>query len=282
MVRGRTLQIVIVAALAGLVACLALLSPGNRGPVSPQGGPPRAAREAAMVSDLAGGPERDNRVLGEFDLARIYPDLVLRQGRAGRKTVALTFDDGPDNQYTPQVLDALARKGVKATFFLIGKRLPEAPAVVNRMISEGHAVGNHTFSHPNVVRFTPEEISSEIVRGDEALRRFGVKRSGMFRPPYGAINVSSVEAIAAAGYRLYLWSVDSLDWRGLTAQQVVQNVVPLAADGSVILMHSAGGPGEDLSGTVQALPVIIDQLRAMGFTFATIPEMFPAGPGQAG
>ncbi|NPV69813.1 MAG: polysaccharide deacetylase family protein [Firmicutes bacterium] len=280
MIRSNSLRAIILAALVGLLAYFALSRPAIPGlpgtpRINPPAGLPPSGSPQVGVSPLAGGHERDNRVLGEFDLARIYPDRVLRQGDVKQNLVALTFDDGPDTQFTPQILDALAQKGVRATFFLIGKRLSEAPAVVGRIIAEGHAVGNHTYNHPNVMRFTADEISSEIASAGEALRRFGVRRTDMFRPPYGAVHVSSVESLANSGYRLYLWSVDSLDWRGLNSQQVIDNVVPLVANGSVILMHSAGGPGEDLSGTVQALPVIIDQLRAKGYRFVTLTEMFP-------
>ncbi len=245
-------------------------------PGAPSPAPQPSPSPQAGISDLAGGRERDNRVLGEFDLARLFPDNVLRQGNVKQKTVALTFDDGPDNHYTPQILDILAQKGVRATFFLIGKRLTEAPQVVRRIIADGHDIGNHTFNHPNITLFTYREIDSELRTADRELERFGVKRSGMFRPPYGAVGVSSVEPLRSSGYKLYLWSVDSLDWRGLTREQVINNVVHYAANGSVVLFHSAGGPGEDLSGTVAALPAIIDDLHAKGFRFVTLREMFPA------
>ncbi|MCR4397786.1 MAG: polysaccharide deacetylase family protein [Firmicutes bacterium] len=261
----------VVVAIASVVfAVLAYLSAGGLRRAVPPTSPP-----GSSASGLAGGSERDNRVLGEIDLARLFPDLVLRQGDVAAKNVALTFDDGPDKQYTPQILDVLARKGVRATFFLIGNRLAESPEVVRRILAEGHAVGNHTYSHPNITTFTAQDIERELRTADREMSRFGARVTGMFRPPYGAVGVSSVEPLARAGYSLCLWTVDSLDWRGLTREQVINNVLPLVANGSVILFHSAGGPGEDLSGTVGALPVVIDDLRAKGFKFVTLPEMFP-------
>lgn len=276
MSRSDRLKIAVFSIAIALLAYFHITRPPATVPRRPA--PELPAPEAEVgVSSLGGGLERDNRVLGEFDLARVFPNLVLRQGDVKTKTVALTFDDGPDRQYTPKILDVLAQKGVRATFFLIGKRLNDAPEVVRRIVSEGHDVGNHTHTHPNVTAFTGAEIESEIKTADRELEKFGVKKTGMFRPPYGAVGVSSVEHLAGAGYKLYLWSVDSLDWRGLKREQVINNVLPLTANGAVILFHSAGGPGEDLSGTVEALPMIIDELTAKGFRFVTLREMFPPG-----
>ncbi len=260
----------VVLAVAATQMGVRLRRPAN--PVQPQQPGPEV-----NVSDLAGGNERDMRILGEFDLARLFPKLVLRQGDVSRKIVALTFDDGPDTVYTPKILDILASKGVPATFFLIGKRLSEAPDIVRRIVAEGHSVGNHTFNHPNMTTYSQDDLNKEVLQTDAALSRLGVKKTDMFRPPYGGIQAGSIETIGKAGYRLYLWSVDSLDWRGLNRQQVLDNVVPYSTNGAVILMHSAGGPGENLSGTVEALPIIIDQLKANGFRFVTLTEMFPPG-----
>ena len=263
------------AALAVGLAILAYAAAARPGPFARPTPAPKTEQGTVGSSELGGGPEKSNRVLGEFDLARLFPEIVLRQGEPRRKTVALTFDDGPDGTFTPRILDVLANKGVKGTFFLVGKRLDEHPEVVRRIVAEGHAVGNHTFSHMNITRFTLKEIEDEVRRADQALSKYGIELRGMFRPPYGAVDVSSAEMLGKAGYRLCLWSVDSLDWRGLNRDQVIGNVVPLVGNGSVVLFHSAGGPGEDLTGTVEALPAIIDDLRAKGYEFVTIPEMFP-------
>ncbi|MGI6643978.1 MAG: polysaccharide deacetylase family protein [Bacillota bacterium] len=231
-------------------------------------------RDLSQVK-LRGGSERDNRLIGEADLARLYPDLILREARGQDKTVALTFDDGPDRVYTPLVLDVLREKGVRATFFLIGNRIEEYSDVVERIINEGHVVGNHTYTHPEIDKASGSLFKRELSLTEEALARFGLSGSGFFRPPYGAISPSLVEEAGNLGYRVAMWSVDSLDWRGLPKDQVIANVVPLVVPGSVVLQHSAGGPGEDLSGSVEALPEIIDTLRASGYRFVTLAEMFP-------
>ncbi len=238
-------------------------------------GPLAQARRNLSQVRLKGGSERDNRLLGEMDLARIYPDLILREAKGKDKVVALTFDDGPDRVYTPKVLDVLKQKDVLGSFFLIGNRVEEYPDVVERIINEGHVVGNHTYTHPEILKAGGNPFSKELSLTEEVFSKFGLSGSGFFRPPYGAISPSLVEEAGNLGYRVALWSVDSLDWRGLPKDRVVSNVVPLVAPGSVVLQHSAGGPGEDLSGSVQALPEIIDTLRASGYRFVTLAEMFP-------
>lgn len=225
---------------------------------------------------LAGGLEKDNRLLGEADLERLYPDIVLRQRKGNEKVIALTFDDGPDNVYTPAVLDVLKAKQVRATFFLIGNRIEEYAETTRRIIEEGHLIGNHTYSHPNTGKPLGQQLRAELERMEAALETFNVSSSYLFRPPYGALSAPAALEVANMGYRLALWSVDSLDWRGLTKEEVLNNIMTQIAPGRVILQHSAGGPGEDLSGSVLALSEVIDTLKQQGYTFLTMDEMFPA------
>lgn len=236
-------------------------------------GPEARQRRAFRPPPLSGGSEFDNRAIGEEDLERLYPHTVLRTGKGRGKTVALTFDDGPDKTYTPAVLDILSKKGVKATFFLIGERIKEEPEMVKRIVRDGHLIGNHTYSHPRLLKEGPG-LRDELSRTESALKPFGVTTNTLFRPPYGAANPSLVVEASNLGYRLALWSVDSLDWRGLSSAEVVRNIVNFVTPGAVILQHSAGGPGEDLSGSVAALPGIIDNLQAKGYRFVTLAEMF--------
>lgn len=119
---------------------------------------------------LKGGDERDNRAIGEIDLEKLYPGLVLRSSKGPEKIVALTFDDGPDKVYTPQVLDILREKGVRATFFLIGSRVDEDADVAKRIAEEGHSIGNHSYSHPKLTKASPL-LAQELERTKEADRK---------------------------------------------------------------------------------------------------------------
>lgn len=227
----------------------------------------------SQPSGLAGGSERDHRSIGEVDLEKLYPGTVLRRAKKPGKIVCLTFDDGPDTVYTTAVLDILKEKEVKATFFVIGKRVEENPEVAKRIAAEGHLLGNHTYSHPQLDKESPA-VEQEISKTEAALRKIGQSGNGLFRPAYGAANPSLVVQVANLGYKVAMWSVDSLDWRGLSASEVRRNVENYVFPGAVVLFHCAAGPGEDLSGSVSALPAIIDDLKAQGYTFVTMSEMF--------
>lgn len=256
--------------ITGIVAALLLAA------LAYYNSPDNRQRRAFIPPPLSGGSERDNRAIGELDLQRLFPGVILRMGKGPERLVALTFDDGPDRTYTPAVLDILRQKGVPATFFLVGKRIQEDPDVVWRIVNEGHLIGNHTYSHTRLLKQGPE-LALELSRMEDALKPFGVSAHALFRPPYGAANPSLVTQASNLGYKIALWSVDSLDWRGLSSAEVTRNILGPVAPGSVILQHSAGGPGEDLSGSVAALPRVIDDLQAKGYRFVTLSEMFNLG-----
>ncbi|MBZ4688719.1 MAG: polysaccharide deacetylase [Clostridiales bacterium] len=242
---------------------------------------PRIVSPQAMDEnmDLAGGPERKVRGFPKrkiLDLTSMFPDLFIDSGPREEKLVALTFDDGPDDIFTPQFLDVLKEKNVKATFFIIGKRAEGFPEVMKRIYAESHFVGNHTWSHPNLVKLPLEKVKEEVLKTDRLLQSYSKgsdEDMKIFRSPYGSIDPERVKLIGKLGYKIIAWNVDSLDWKGLSAEEVKTNVLENVTNGSIILQHSAGGTGEDLSGSVKALPQIIDVLRKEGFKFVTITEL---------
>ena len=229
--------------------------------------------------DLAGGPEKEVRGFPKreiVDLFTMYPELLIAIGDSEEKNVALTFDDWPDDIFTPQILDVLKEKNVKATFFVIGKRAEGYPKVMRRIVDESHLVGNHTWSHPNIMKISLEDAKQEVLKTEKLLKSYcddSADRIKIFRSPYGSIDPERVEFISNIGYKIIAWNVDSLDWKGLSAEEVKTNVLENVTEGSIILQHSAGGEGEDLSGSVEALPEIIDVLKEEGFEFVTIDEI---------
>ena len=226
--------------------------------------------------DLAGGPEKENRGFPQreiIDLASEYPEIFYRFGPNEKRMVALTFDDGPDDNFTPQILDVLKDHDVPATFFVIGKRCELFPEVLERIGIEGHIIGNHTYTHPDIIKLTNKEVSKEIEATDKIVNELVGYNPLLFRAPYGSIDRKKVEQIANNGYKIIAWDVDSLDWRGLSAGEVKTNILENVTKGSIILQHSAGGIDEDLSGTVEALGEIIEVLKKDGFEFILVHEL---------
>ncbi|KIL40020.1 xylanase [Gordoniibacillus kamchatkensis] len=227
------------------------------------------------VEPHAGGPERPEERpphVEHVDWSARYPNEIVLRGPEA-KEVALTFDDGPDDVWTPKVLDQLARVKVKATFFIFGRRAERFPNVLRRIVREGHIVGNHTWSHPNLTKLTADEVRSELERTDAVIRRETGKVTALFRPPYGALNDVVVQEVIRLKKKIIFWNVDSLDWMQLNARQVAANILSNTRPGSIILQHSAGGVGENLQGTVDAIPVVVNELHKRGYAFRTVPQL---------
>lgn len=193
-------------------------------------------------------------------------------GPYNKAEVALTFDDGPDTLYTPQVLDKLKKHGVKATFFLLGENAERYPKVVERIVNEGHIVGNHTYNHPNLIKVDDKQYHEQILNTEKILQKLTGYSPKFFRPPYGIINENQVKWATEQNFMIIQWSVDTLDWKGLTAKEVTNKVLGNAFPGSILLQHTA--PGGNLQGSVDALDRFIPDLTSNGARFVTLPKMF--------
>lgn len=141
-----------------------------------------------------------------------------------KKQAALTFDDGPDDRYTLQILDILKKYNVKATFFLIGQKAKAHPDVVKRIVQEGHAIGNHTWSHPDLDKIGTVKVMEEISKTQDELASIIGYRPTLFRPPYGAVNPADLQAISDMGLSIVNWSVDTRDWAGTPTQGILSAV----------------------------------------------------------
>lgn len=205
-----------------------------------------------------------------------YKQLIMRKGLGGTKRVALTFDDGPDNKYTKQVMDILKQNQVKATFFVLGQEVKKYPEVVKQMVYEGHAIGNHSWSHINMARVTPQQLRDQLDATNQAVKQAAGVSPYLVRPPFGNTNGAVTQQLTNWGYQVVLWSVDSRDWSGIPTEKIMSKVRQEMSPGGIILQHSAGGRKNDLTNTIQALPLIIKELKAQGYTFVTVPEMLAA------
>lgn len=252
-------------------------APGAQSTPNPQNAPhPEAMADAGNTPDLVAGKESDVREPRPLTLAELhskYPSTFILNGPSSKRQAALTFDDAPDARFTPQVLDMLKKYNVKATFFVMGNRAEAHPDIVRRIVAEGHVVGNHSYNHPNLVKLSDAEFRDQVQRTQQIISRIAGYTPAVFRPPYGNVNEGQIQWLASQHLKIVNWNVDSLDWKGLDAKQVSTNVLAHTGPGSIILQHAAGGHGENLNGTVQALPAIIEKLQADGIELVTVPEL---------
>lgn len=182
----------------------------------------------------------------------------------GGKLIALTFDDGP-GAYTNRLLDGLAQRGVKVTFFVQGKNAAAYPNTIKRIYDEGHQLASHTYDHPTLTSKTNSEIAWQLNRTAEILNKAtGTTQSYVLRPPYGDCNSRVLSAI---GTPAIIWSVDPADWRDRNANTVCTRIVSGAFDGAIVLAHDIH------STTVDGALKAIDQLLAKGYEFVTVNEL---------
>src|SRR5437762_222550 len=202
-----------------------------------------------------------------------FPTLY-HQGAGREHQVALTFDDGPDPRWTPKILDILKAANVKAAFFLVGVNAEHHPGLVRRIVDEGHEIGNHTYYHPNLALCWPEHIRLELNATQLLLETITGRATTLFRPPYAAdtqpAQLSELAPLQIAedlNYLVVLENIDPQDWAKPGADIILQRIKQQRHDGSVILLHDAGG---DRSQTVAALPKILDWLHTRGDTVVSL------------
>ncbi|WP_081750250.1 polysaccharide deacetylase family protein [Paenibacillus massiliensis] len=191
-------------------------------------------------------------------------------GSAPMKMVALTFDDGPDRTYTEAVLDVLKEYNVKGTFFVIGGQVKQYPDTMQRMVREGHEVGNHSWSHPHLTKLSKEKIHNELANTDKVIREISGVTPRLMRPPYGATSVQVKKEIQAAGHVQALWDVDTRDWTSPSVAEILKAVKSNSSNKITVLMHSGGGKREN---TVKALPQIINYYKSQGYTLVTMSQL---------
>jgi cellulose synthase/poly-beta-1,6-N-acetylglucosamine synthase-like glycosyltransferase/peptidoglycan/xylan/chitin deacetylase (PgdA/CDA1 family) len=202
--------------------------------------------------------------------------------RMPAKTIALTFDDGPDPTWTPKVLDVLRREHVPGTFFLLGSQALRYPDLVRRELREGHEIGNHSFRHPDLTNQPLWEQRWQLAQQELALVGVTGRTTSLMRPPYSfsADSVDNkywqlIQDAHSHGYVTVLADVDARDWERPGVDAIVRNGIPKDGRGAVVLLHDAGG---DRSQTVAALGTLIERLRAEGYRFTTIGEVAHLAP----
>lgn len=226
----------------------------------------RAAATSGAPLDVA-APE----IPGPASTPSAVRSAVPRPGVdcAVARCVALTFDDGPGPD-TGTLLDELAARDVPATFFVVGRQVQAYPDLVAREHAEGHVVGNHTWSHPDLRTLGPDQVADELDRTARAVADATGQPPVLVRPPYGAVDDQVLSVLAGRGETAVLWDVDTEDWKNRDATETTRRALDGAHPGAILLMHDVH------PSTVQAVPGLVDQLRAQGYTLVTVPELLGA------
>lgn len=181
--------------------------------------------------------------------------------------VSLTFDDGPNPTFTPQVIDVLARYGVTATFFVLGSAVEQYPDLARRIVAEGHRLANHSWDHADLTTLDPAALDEEIDRTTAAITSVTGTTPQCLRAPFGRTNDAVRAAARARGLALSKWSKDTRDYERPGAQSIIGRALEGSVPGGVILFHDSG---PDMSQTVAALPAIIEAIQARGLRIAPI------------
>lgn len=183
------------------------------------------------------------------------------------KLIAITFDDGPRRSTTTALLDGLAQRGVKATFFLIGAQLEHNEDLIRRMDAEGHQIGIHTYDHVSLAGLSKADFDAQVAVTRQKLMDILGHDGFLLRPPYGAVDAA---VRRNAGCPIILWSIDPEDWKDRNAAREVEHAASNARDGSILLLHDI------FPESVEAALAIVDRLHAQGYLFVTVEELFAA------
>ncbi len=191
-------------------------------------------------------------------------DAVEAGSMKDAKKIALTFDDGPHPYYTEQLLDGLKERGVKATFFVMGKNVEDCPELIERMNEEGHLIGNHTYSHIQLNKGNRDVFKEELIKTNELIEELTGQEVQYVRPPYGSWDKKFEKELNMFPV---MWTIDPLDWCSDNVSCIVQKVTSKAKENSIILMH------DEYKSTVTAALQIVDALQEEGYEFVTVDEL---------
>ncbi|MGL5257799.1 MAG: polysaccharide deacetylase family protein [Proteocatella sp.] len=195
---------------------------------------------------------------------------VINRGNPNVKQMSLTFDDGGSAKNVRSVIDTLDKYNVKATFFFVGSFIEKNPELMKDIVSRGHDVANHSYSHPELTKLSYAKVKNELLKSQTILKNItGQEMKPYLRPPYGSHNSTVLKAAADTGHsHIVMWNVDTEDWKGKTPIQLTKHVVSNSGNGNIVLMHTASS-----SNSYKALPDIIQGLQSKGYELVTISEL---------
>lgn len=195
------------------------------------------------------------------------PLEIYWQLKTKKNLVALTFDDGPNPKFTPKILDILKQNKIQATFFDIGNKMLKYPQIVKRQVKEGHLIGNHTFSHPDLILDSEKSIYKELEKTEKIIEAETGSRTYLFRPPKGLLDSQIFRAVQQFGYKIVLWGVGVENHKLKTPQELASRVIANTHPGTIILAHDGR---LNRSKTILAIKIIIKELKKRGYKFVSL------------
>jgi len=195
--------------------------------------------------------------------------------KPGTKQLALTYDDGPNDPHTVRLLEVLAKHGVNATFFLIGRYVKQRPDIARELLRSGHVIGNHTFTHPRLIFKSANQVKEEILQCHQAITEAVGEHSNLFRPPFGGRRPITLRVVRGLGLQPVMWNTSGHDWDATSAEHIERKVTRGVHGGNVILLHDGSHHafGTDRSRTVIATDHLSARHKSEGYEFLTVPEM---------
>jgi peptidoglycan/xylan/chitin deacetylase (PgdA/CDA1 family) len=236
---------------------------------------PAAAAEPVRAQPAPAEPVNTAPAPAPAATAPAGPQITFNSVHVDGPFIAITFDDGPHGTLTPKLLDMLAARKVKATFFVVGQMVAEYPDIMRRIARDGHEVASHSWSHPNLAKMSDEAVRGQLQRTSDAIKAAIGTTPTLMRPPYGSITPRQKSwMFQEFGYRTIIWDVDPFDWKRPGPGVVTQRIVNQTQNGSIILAHDIHAQ------TIEAMPSTLDQLLQKGFKFVTVSELLAmAKPG---
>ncbi len=202
---------------------------------------------------------------------------TIASGAPGSKQIALTYDDGPNDPHTLRLLDVLAKHGVRATFFMIGRYVQQRPDIARAVAQAGHVIGNHTFTHPLLTYKSAAQTRAELVDCRKALNDAIGAHSNFFRPPFGGRRPGTLRVARELGLETVMWNVTGYDWNAPPASTIEKKVERQMRGGDIVLLHDGGhrAMGADRAHTVIATDNLIRRYKDQGYEFVTVELMQP-------
>ncbi len=200
----------------------------------------------------------------------LFPSLVWDIPSNAEKTIYLTFDDGPTPEITEWTLDQLRQYNAQATFFCIGKNVEDHPKIFQKILQQGHGIGNHTQNHVKGWKTRTEDYIDNISTCNNTFELQNIKGTKLFRPPYGQIKPNQIKALKKNHYKIVMWSVLSIDWdQSVSKEKCLKNVIDNTTSGSIVVFHDSKKAAKNMQ---YALPKVLEHFSRKGYLFKRIPE----------